>query len=229
MKKPIQISIPTPCHENWQQMTAVDKGRFCASCQKKVFDFTNSSDREITSVLKNTENACGRFSITQIDRDLIVPKDKSSIWIAASAAALSLLTVGTNKALAQTPVNTEQHQNDNTRIVLGKIALPRPILITGIVSDQHGEVSPGTIIINKNSSIEKQTDLDGRFSIEANPGDILQISYLGHKIENYTVNNTKQITIILKEDEYQLQGDIVIVQKRSFFGRIFHSVGSIFR
>lgn len=228
MKKPIQISIPTPCHENWEQMTAVDKGRFCASCEKKVFDFTNSSDREIASVLKNTENACGRFSLTQIDRELILPKDKSSIWIAASAAALSLLTVGTNKVLAQTPVNTEQHQNSNTRIILGKVAPSRP-MIKGTVSNPQGEVLPGAVIKIKNSSIEKQADLDGRFSIEANSGDILQISYLGYKIENYTVTNTKQITIILKEEEYQLQGDIVIVQKRSFFGRIFHSIGGIFR
>lgn len=228
MKRSIQISIPTPCHENWQQMTAVDKGRFCASCQKKVFDFTNSSDREIASVLKNTENACGRFSITQIDRDLVIPKDKSSIWIAASAAALSLLTIGTNKALAQTPVNTEQHQNDNTRIILGKVA-PSRSMITGTVSNPQGEVLPGAIIINKKSSVEKQADLDGRFSIEANPGDVLQISYLGYKIENYTLNETKQISIIMKEEEYQLLGDIVIVQKRSFFGRIFHSIGSIFR
>lgn len=228
MKRSIQISIPTPCHENWQQMTAVDKGKFCASCEKKVFDFTNSSDREIASELKNTENACGRFSITQIDRDLVIPKDKSSIWIAASAAALSLLTIGTNKALAQTPVNTEQHQNDNTRIILGKVA-PSRSMITGTVSNPQGEVLPGAIIINKKSSVEKQADLDGRFSIEANPGDILEISYLGYKIENYTLNETKQISIIMKEEEHQLLGDIVIVQKRSFFGRIFHSIGNIFR
>lgn len=228
MKKPIQISIPTPCHENWEQMTAVDKGRFCGSCEKKVFDFTNSSDGEIASVLKNTVNACGRFSHTQIDRDLVIPKEKSSLWIAASAAALSLLTIGTNKVLAQTPVNTEQHQNNNTRIILGKVAPSRP-MITGTVSNPQGEVLPGAIIINKKSSIEKQADLDGRFSIEAKPGDVLQISYLGYKIENYTVDETKQISIIMKEEEHQLMGDIVIVQKRSFFGRIFHSIGGIFR
>ncbi|RWX01486.1 carboxypeptidase-like regulatory domain-containing protein [Flavobacterium cerinum] len=228
MKKPIQISIPSPCHENWQQMTAVDKGRFCASCEKKVFDFTNSSDREIASILKNTENACGRFSLTQIDRDLIVPKEKSAVWVAASAAVISLLTVGTNQALAQTPLSTEQHQNNNTRIVLGKVASPRPI-ITGTVSNSLGEVLPGALIKIKNSSIGKQADLDGRFSIEANPGEVLQISYIGYKDENYTVNETKQITIIMNEEEYQLQGDIIIVQKRSFFGKIFNSIGSIFR
>lgn len=228
MKKPIQVSIPTPCHENWQQMTPVDKGRFCASCQKKVFDFTNSSDREIASVLKNTENACGRFSITQIDRDLIVPKEKSSIWMAVSATVISFLTIGADKVLAQTPVSTEQHQNNDTLIVLGKFIKPRPI-ITGTVSNSQGEVLPGAIVKVKNSSIEKQADPDGRFSIEANLGDVLQISYLGYKIENYTVNETKQISIIMKEEEHQLQGDIVIVKKRGFFGRIFHSIGSIFR
>lgn len=228
MKKAIQISIPTPCHENWQQMTAVDKGRFCSSCEKKVFDFTNSSDREIASVLKNIENACGRFSITQIDRDLVIPKGKSSIWIAASAAVISFLTIGANKTLAQTPISTEQHQNNNTRIILGKVAPSRP-MITGTVSNEQGEVLPGALIKIKNSSIEKQADLDGRFSIDANPGDVLQISYLGYKIENYTLNEKKQISIIMKEEEHQLLGDIVIVQKRSFFGRIFHSIGSIFR
>jgi len=94
MKRSIQISIPTPCHENWDAMTPADKGRFCASCQKTVFDFTNSSDREIASLLKNTDSACGRFRNNQLNRNLIIPKEKSSLWIAASAAIVSFLTIG---------------------------------------------------------------------------------------------------------------------------------------
>jgi len=52
MKKQIQLSIPTPCHEDWDKMNPVEKGRFCDSCQKKVIDFSNMSDREIATFFK---------------------------------------------------------------------------------------------------------------------------------------------------------------------------------
>jgi len=47
MAKQLQLQIPSPCHENWENMSQVEKGRFCASCEKKVIDFSYMSDREI--------------------------------------------------------------------------------------------------------------------------------------------------------------------------------------
>ena len=35
MATKINISIPEPCHENWQNMSVIEKERFCDLCQKK--------------------------------------------------------------------------------------------------------------------------------------------------------------------------------------------------
>lgn len=76
MKK-ITLSIPKPCHENWQQMTPEDKGRFCGSCQKTVIDFSSMSDRQLAAFFKKPPaNVCGRFQHDQLDRALAVPRKR---------------------------------------------------------------------------------------------------------------------------------------------------------
>ncbi|WP_299678161.1 hypothetical protein [uncultured Tenacibaculum sp.] len=71
--KNYKITIPEPCHENWQKMTPNDKGRFCASCSKTVVDFTKKSTKEIQEYL--TENkgkrVCGHFYRKQLDSIVI--------------------------------------------------------------------------------------------------------------------------------------------------------------
>lgn len=80
MKK-FQIKIADPCHENWDAMTQQDKGRFCASCQKTVVDFSNMSDRQIADFFKKPEGAvCGRFYSDQLERTIEAPK-KRLPWV----------------------------------------------------------------------------------------------------------------------------------------------------
>lgn len=229
MKKPIQISIPSPCHENWDAMTPADKGRFCASCQKTVFDFTNSSDREIASVLKNTNNACGRFRTTQLDRDLLIPKEKATIWMAASAAVVSFLTIGNHTISAQTPVNTEQHVSETDDIKVGKVAAPQKRIITGTVLATDGLPVPGTNVIIKGTEKGEITDFDGNFTIEADNGDILRFAFVGMKDNEITVTDQQNYQIVLIYDEELVYMVGEIVPRRTFFGRIFHSIGNIFR
>src|SRR5436190_16859323 len=78
MAKKLQLQVPTPCHENWENMTATDKGRFCDSCQKQVIDFSNKSDREIAMFFKkpSTGSVCGRFMEDQLNRDIEIPKKR---------------------------------------------------------------------------------------------------------------------------------------------------------
>lgn len=73
MKK-FSLSVAEPCHQNWQDMTPGQKGRFCASCQKTVVDFTTMNDREIAEFFKTKKgNTCGRFYNDQLNREIVVP------------------------------------------------------------------------------------------------------------------------------------------------------------
>ena len=222
----IQIAIPTPCHENWEAMSPTDKGRFCASCQKKVYDFTTASDKEIISVLNREANACGRFTPRQLNRDLQIPKEKSSTWMAASAAVLGLLTLGT--ANAQTPVPTEQHEQQ-PNYMLGKF-IAQPQLFTGKVTNEaDGAPLPFVTVTIKGTATSVQTDADGAFSINASHGTMLTFEAIGFEGKEVTISGTKAINVVMYEYSATLSGDIVVVKNRTFRGRIFHSIGNIFR
>lgn len=67
------LTIPKPCHENWEGMTPEDKGRFCGMCQKTVIDFTEMAPTEIGQFFQEHEGQkiCGRFR----DDQLAQPKE----------------------------------------------------------------------------------------------------------------------------------------------------------
>ncbi|MEO6174265.1 MAG: hypothetical protein ABIP27_03845 [Flavobacterium circumlabens] len=64
-----KITVPEPCHENWDKMTPKDNGRFCLSCTKTVVDFTTILPDEIQHYFISNPNKsiCGRFKNTQLD------------------------------------------------------------------------------------------------------------------------------------------------------------------
>ena len=68
MNSKFKITIPKPCHENWNTMTPKEKGRFCSSCAKNVVDFTKKSATEIQDYLVENKNAqvCGHFYKKQL-------------------------------------------------------------------------------------------------------------------------------------------------------------------
>ncbi|MDR2236137.1 MAG: hypothetical protein LBE92_08435 [Chryseobacterium sp.] len=82
----MKITIPKPCHENWDHMITDEKGKLCSVCSKMVYDFTDFSDEELLNRFESTENGCGRFREDQLDRNLSFSVTKK--------LALGLLTVG---------------------------------------------------------------------------------------------------------------------------------------
>lgn len=57
-----KLTIPEPCHENWDTMNPVQQGRFCSSCAKTVIDFTAMPQTAIEEYLlqHQSESVCGR-------------------------------------------------------------------------------------------------------------------------------------------------------------------------
>ncbi|WP_291131927.1 carboxypeptidase-like regulatory domain-containing protein [Flavobacterium sp. UBA7682] len=227
MSNKINISIPQPCHENWEAMTAVDKGKFCASCQKKVHDFTKASDREIVTAFQQNQNLCGRFLNTQLDRDLVKTHEKSSIWLATTATIISLIGLGTQESFAQGSAKIEQ----TDKKVLGDrdvVAKNEEIEISGIVSDSIGPL-PGANIVVKGTKISTQADLEGKYTILAKKGDILIFSFVGYTNVTLPITGEMKIINTKMKDSVTLQGEVIFIKKRTFFGRIFHSIGNWFR
>lgn len=229
MRHKVQISIPTPCHENWDTMSPADKGRFCNSCQKNVIDFTKASDRQITEAFDKDNNLCGRFLKNQLKRDLIISTGKNRFWVTASAAVVALLTIGNSQAFAQTPVNTEQ---TDAKTANTEPSLSEKRIIKGTVIDNAGIPIPGTRITVKNSKTSVETDFDGVFSLEATTGDILVSEYIGMYTYEVTVTESSEYSITMRDDfnsEFITVGLGHVIYERTFFGRIFNSIGNLFR
>lgn len=66
------ISIPQPCHEDWNKMTPNEKGSFCQKCSKTVIDFSTKTEEEIQNILlsRKDKKTCGRFNNDQLNNGL---------------------------------------------------------------------------------------------------------------------------------------------------------------
>ncbi|MCL9804329.1 carboxypeptidase-like regulatory domain-containing protein [Flavobacterium amniphilum] len=178
MKK-LQLYIPEPCHENWQQMTPAEKGRFCGACQKNVHDFTKSTDREIINAYEKDKNLCGRFLNTQLDRDLIIPKERKSVWLASVFFGFIFLISSKTIAQGKPRIESTKIKNDNTRSTVTK-SENRTLkkLVTGTVNDNIGPL-PGAVISVKGTNLKTETSFDGKYSIMVKEGDALIFFFKG--------------------------------------------------
>ncbi len=90
--------------------------------------------------------------------------------------------------------------------------------ITGKVVDAEGIPLPGVNIIIKGTSTGEQTDFEGKYSIEAEKGDVLVFSYIGFKIQEVKIGAKAVINVILEADNTSL--DEIVVSEYSSGVRI---------
>ena len=73
MEMKYKITVPKPCHENWNAMTPEESGKFCSTCSKSVVDFTNMESTEVQEyfIQNKEQKICGRFKNEQLDSVII--------------------------------------------------------------------------------------------------------------------------------------------------------------
>ena len=90
--------------------------------------------------------------------------------------------------------------------------------ISGIVTDDQGVPLPGATVMVKGSSSGVTTNFDGQYSIEAQEGDILQVSFVGFKIYEVEIGNQANFDVQLETDSASLDEVLVVgygTQKKS--------------
>lgn len=228
MSRKVNISIPKPCHENWEAMTPEDKGKFCSVCTKTVFDFTKASDKEIIEQLNKDTTTCGRFYNNQLNRNLVVSKQKSSYWSIATATIIGFLGLGNEVAYSQVKQDTIQTEPKED-LILGKVYIPQKRIITGVVSDELGPVA-GVNVVVKGSDNSTITNFDGKFEIPINENDTLVFTYMNIKIQEIDVKNKNNITVTTSLQEHISIGIVITSnKKRTFFGRQIQKIRNWFR
>lgn len=195
MTKKLHISIPQPCHENWEAMTPVEKGKFCSTCQKKVFDFTKVSDKEIIEILNSENVTCGRFTTAQLNRNLYTNQQKSSFWLVVSAAILGFLGLGNQFSHAQVKNDSVKVETKNNLRTKDTINSNLTRNIKGNVSDKLGTLVAAKILVEGTLN-ETLTDFDGNFEIKAKLGDVLVVSFPSHITVKQVIGTSNYYEII---------------------------------
>lgn len=80
--------------------------------------------------------------------------------------------------------------------------------ITGIVSDALGPIA-GVNVLVKGTKNATTTDFDGKYSITANEGDILEFTYTGMKKVSLTVGKSNVVNVLMNEENLT-QNEVVV-------------------
>ena len=108
------ITVASPCHESWDNMTGDDRARFCNACERPVYNFSSMTGHEIAELIREAEGKrkCIRFyrreDGTMLTKDCPVgyakKRRKAVGWFAAAGAALLGGPLVWQKLNAPTPV-----------------------------------------------------------------------------------------------------------------------------
>jgi TonB-linked SusC/RagA family outer membrane protein len=101
--------------------------------------------------------------------------------------------------------------------------------ISGKITDSNGEGIPGVSVALKGTTDGTITDIDGMFTISANPNSVLIVSYLGSKTQEIEVGSRATFDLVMEDDAAALSEVVVVgygTQKKSQLTGAITSISS---
>lgn len=207
----IQLSIPEPCHENWQGMTPTQQGRYCNACAKEVIDFSQMSDSEVLHYFiknKKADAVCGRVFPDQLERDIAALPQKKKYWrlYYMLAAFLFFIKPAKTKAQGGIFIVTDSSHSITKLILEGGKEQSKKQYIKAVITNEEGNAVAYASIKIKGTSRGTSADVLGRFSLVKEAGEmILEISALGYTTREITADVTAETTIVLTKKKIELK------------------------
>ena len=87
------------------------------------------------------------------------------------------------------------------------------VVVTGTVKDSEGETLVGATVLVEGTSKGTTTDIEGKYSIEAEVGDILVFSYVGNETQKVTFDGSIPFNVTLSANT--MLSDVVIIGSRN--------------
>lgn len=81
--------------------------------------------------------------------------------------------------------------------------------VSGTVTDANGEPLIGVSVRSRDGKGGTITNIDGHFSMQANDGETIEVSYVGYATQTLKVNTTSPMTIVMEEDK-KLLNEVVV-------------------
>lgn len=241
MPKQLQLSIPKPCHEDWDKMSQVEKGRFCGSCQKQVMDFTNMSDSQLVAFFKKeaTGSVCGRFMPEQLDKAMDIPK-KRIPWVKYFFQFTLPLFLASLKSTAQTKkgeVTVKQVEARNDTVCKKPDKLVMMLGATAVrIRDQHEKVITGSVIgvddkpvpyatvMIKGTVTGTKADSAGVFRITIpamQDSAILSVSSIGYENKDVILTeDDRRIGLVIIPLTVKLMSEVVVIGYSTIKGMV---------
>lgn len=172
-------------------------GNITANAQKVTFNGEQLSLKQAFEKIESVSKYKIAYNTTQLDVNKTVVLNQKNVDV---LKVLDAILSGTGCT----------YEISDGYIVITPLQKGTVKKIEGTVKDTSGEPVIGATVIVKGTTNGTVTDFDGNFSLTAEDGATLEISYIGYQTHQLKAVSGKLLTVTLKEDAEVLDEVVVV-------------------